>query len=111
MTRLLPALRNLRNARAAREARHIAWMYQEYPWFADYMIARRGRGWQAVHLASGTVLAAARTPRVLHSLILADVQSRPVAVPGGVDREDRTRLDIRIARPYADRLPRGGGRL
>lgn len=101
-----PALRKIRKVRAAREAAQIAAMYQRFPWFADYMTMRSGRGWQAVHLASGTVLPPARTPEALGRLILADVQSRPVPVPDSGEPEDRTRLDIRRARPYANRGPR-----
>lgn len=103
--------RKWRAGRARAEAAQIAWMYQTYPWFRSYATFRPGRDWQAVHLPSGGVLPPARTPQALHDRILADVQSRPVSTPEPAGYEDRTRLDIRIARPYTGGPPRGGGRL
>jgi hypothetical protein len=85
-------------------------MYQEYRWLSGYAIFRPGRDWRAMHLATGTVLAGARTVQALHGLILADVQSRPVSPPGRDEDGEWTLLDTPPHRP-ADRLPRGGGRL
>ena len=103
--------RTLRKARVQREAAHIAWMYQTYPWFSAYAIFRPGREWQAVHLSSSALLPPAKTPKALHDLILADVQSRPVPGPERAGYDDRTRLDLSRARPYAGGPPSGGGRL
>jgi hypothetical protein len=111
MRRYLPTLQNVRRARVQREAAHIAWMYQTYPWFRNYITFRPGREWQAVHLPSSAILPPARTPQTLHSLILADVQSRPVTPTGRDEHGEWTRVNVPRARPYAEGPPRGGGRL
>lgn len=109
--RWLPALRKPRKTRASREAAQLVWMYQTYPWFSAYAAFWLGRKWRAVHLASGTPLAPARTAQALHHLILADVQSRPVPAPGRDERGDWTRLDMSPVPADAGALRRGGGRL
>jgi hypothetical protein len=97
--RWLPALRKRRGVRTAKEATQIAWMRHSQPWTRSYHVARHGRRWHAVHLASGGVTGPARTLEALGNLILADVQSRPVAAPGSAGWEHRTQLDIPLPRP------------